>query len=213
MPKTIICDFDGVWVDSFAALFHINEVAVARLGRQLTAEQYRTAFNGPIHHELRKLLDLDEAQQREFSNHKRQIFPAYYNAETVRFFPFAQTLIVDLSRLGRLHIVTASPPEAVSGLLEQQGLRGYFGEVTGFNLEGKMGTLERLRAAAAPAEGCFITDTVGDVREAAGLALRIVAVDWGFHARDDLQAAGAHAVASDGTELKVCLQDTAVGIN
>ena len=209
MLKTIICDFDGVWVDSFDVLYRINEVAVAKIGLQLTPEQYRAAFNGPIHHELRKLLGLDEARQLEFSNYKRQIFSSYYHSQSVRFFPFAGPLIAELSRLGRLHIVTASPPEAVSKLLEQQRLRDYFGDVLGFSLVGKRAALDRLVGEASHSESFFITDTVGDIREAAGLKLKVVAVAWGFHQRSDLQAAGAHAVVSDGDGLKICLQDAA----
>ncbi|MCF7687620.1 MAG: HAD hydrolase-like protein [Cephaloticoccus sp.] len=205
MGLTIICDFDGVWVDSFAALFRINEQAIEHMGKRLSAEQYRAAFKGPIHHELRQLLGLDDAQQAEFSDYKRKIFPTLYNAQTVTFFPFAPTLIAELSHLGQLHIVTASPPEAVCGLLEQANLRDYFGEVAGFSLVGKRATLDRLCAEKPGNDTVFITDTVGDVREATGLKLGLIGVAWGFHQRDDLLAAGARVVVSDGLELKVCL--------
>jgi phosphoglycolate phosphatase len=201
MSKTIICDFDGVWADSFDVLYRINEIAATALGLKLTPQQYRAAFHGPIHCELRKLLNFDDAQQTEFSNHKRRIFPAHYHTKSVRFFPFAAATIAKLSQLGQLHIVTASPAEAVAALLEEQGLRNYFDEVAGFNLAGKRATLERLAAQTPLSSSFFITDTIGDVREAAGLPLTTIAVSWGFHQREDLQAAGAHRIASNGDEL------------
>lgn len=206
MSRTIICDFDGVWVDSFGVLLRINQAALAGMGMTLTAEEYRAAFHGPIHHELRRRLGLTEAQQREFSDQKRRIFHEHYHAASVSFFPFADKLIARLSGLGRLHIVTASPAEAVGGLLEQKGLRGYFGEVAGFSLLGKRATLERLLDESRGAQGCFITDTAGDVREAAGLNLKVIAVAWGFHQHVELLGAGAQAVATNGNELVDYLQ-------
>ena len=207
MGRTIICDFDGVWVDSFEVLLGINQAALARRGKTISAEQYRAAFHGPIHHALREQLGLDEAQQREFSEDKRRIFPDHYHAASVSFFPFAEALIVRLSQLGQLHVVTASPAEAVSGLLVKKGLRRYFGEVAGFSLVGKRATLERLVAAAPDAPAYFVTDTVGDVREAAGLNLKVIAVGWGFHSRAELLAAGTHAVVTTADELLERLQD------
>ena len=207
MARTIICDFDGVWVDSFEVLLGINQAALASWGKTISAAQYRAAFHGPIHRALREQLGLDEAQQRDFSEDKRRIFPGHYHPGSVAFFPFAETLAQRLSRLGQLHVVTASPAEAVDGLLEEKGLRHYFDEVAGFSLVGKRATLDRLVPAAPCAPGYFVTDTAGDVREAAGLNLKVIGVGWGFHSRAELLAAGAHAVVANADELVARIQE------
>lgn len=210
MSQTIICDFDGVWVDSFAALYRINDAAATAFGLRLTAAQYGDAFNGPIHRELARLLQLDAARHHEFSEYKRRIFSEHYNPRTVQFFPFAESLMKALPQFGRLHIVTASPVEAVEALLEQSGLRSHFDEVAGFSLAGKRATLERLVAQAPQDPAVFVTDTVGDVREAAGLRLDVFGVGWGFHHPADLLAAGARGVARDSAELAAQIEAAAV---
>ena len=52
-----------------------------------------------------------------------------------------------------------------------------------------------------PGECVFVTDTVGDVREAQELGIRSVAVTWGFHSAERLAEVSPDVVVESVEEL------------
>src|SRR5690606_6858070 len=56
-------------------------------------------------------------------------------------------------------------------------------------------------AGAAPAETVMIGDTAYDMAMARAVGVRAIGVAWGYHAADELLAAGAEAVAETPAEL------------
>jgi phosphoglycolate phosphatase len=54
---------------------------------------------------------------------------------------------------------------------------------------------------AEPALTVMIGDTAFDMAMALNAGVRAIGVDWGYHERAELIAAGAHAVAGTITEL------------
>lgn len=61
-------------------------------------------------------------------------------------------------------------------------------------------------AGSAPGQTAMIGDTVYDVTMARSAKTYAVGVSWGYHSPHDLQAAGAHFVASDFEELPAILE-------
>ncbi|MDR2856226.1 MAG: HAD-IA family hydrolase [Novosphingobium sp.] len=57
-------------------------------------------------------------------------------------------------------------------------------------------------AAAKPANAVMIGDTAYDMRMARDAGVRAIGVDWGYHAPQELRAAGAEFVATSPAELK-----------
>lgn len=62
-------------------------------------------------------------------------------------------------------------------------------------------------AGAAPEHALIIGDSVYDMEMGARAGVRGLGVDWGYHAPDDLLAAGASAVARDAGHLWKLLHD------
>lgn len=60
-------------------------------------------------------------------------------------------------------------------------------------------------AGAAPETSVMIGDTSFDMAMARAAGTRAVGVAWGYHARDDLTAAGAHAIAENAAQLPLCM--------
>jgi phosphoglycolate phosphatase len=56
-------------------------------------------------------------------------------------------------------------------------------------------------AGAAPADTVMIGDTAYDIAMAQAAGVRAIGVGWGYHATDELLAAGAEAVAETPGEL------------
>ncbi len=61
-------------------------------------------------------------------------------------------------------------------------------------------------AGAAPEASVMIGDTSYDMAMARAAGTRAVGVVWGYHARDDLTAAGAHAIAETAAQLAQCME-------
>ncbi len=58
-----------------------------------------------------------------------------------------------------------------------------------------------VRAGVAPHETVFVGDSKVDVRTARAAGVAVVAVTWGFGAREDLAAAGAGVIIDRVCEL------------
>ncbi len=63
-----------------------------------------------------------------------------------------------------------------------------------------------VEAGAAPETTVVIGDTRYDMAMARAANARAVGVAWGYHAREELTAAGAHAIAETAHHLPLCLE-------
>lgn len=196
--SNIVFDFDGVMVDSFEKLYQVNSIGAESVNRTLSREQYREAFNGNVHQELARMLNLSPIEDVAFRGSKREVFPIYYNRNEIELLPFVAPLVKKLNERHSLYIVTSAPQKHVVDILDSYDLGWLFEQVMGGNLQGKKDTLSRL--LINPSD-IFVTDTVGDVIEARGLSSWTYGVSWGFHSKEDLIQAGADEVFEFPTEL------------
>lgn len=186
-------DFDGVLVDSFEPLYQINVEGAKAVGRTITRDQYRDAFNGPVHQELARILGLSPQEDEEFRAAKKSVFTNYYNEDTVSVFGWAKNIIPHLVKKHSMYIVTAAPSQFVTTLLKASGLAPYFDGLFGSHHAGKHATLRELLRFG----GAFVTDTVGDIVEAQNTGGVSLGVAWGFHDPEALSSAGARQVFTD----------------
>lgn len=205
MDKVIIFDFDGVLADSFSTVYEINRRAAEYLGRDLSQSTYRDLFKGNIHENLKGSLDLNTEEAQKFNQYKFSIFDSLYNAENVSLFEFAPELITQLSNNAELRIVSSAPEKAISAVLENNGILQYFSSISGINKLGKKVTFREMLegdvAKGLSPKYFFITDTVGDIREALGFPIKTVGVGWGFHKLADLASQKPDRVIEKYTDL------------
>lgn len=198
MSKLIIFDFDGVLADSVEPLFEMNRVAAETIGKTLTKDQYLAGFEGHINEQLAIILDLTEEEKERFVSEKAILFPRYNNEENVRLFEFAEELVKMAASFGELWIISSSPQEAISKILNRYDLAKYFAVINGQNRQSKHLFLKAALADEKNSEVFFITDTVGDLKaakEAAGKDITTIAVAWGFHNPERLTAEGPNYLA------------------
>ena len=53
----------------------------------------------------------------------------------------------------------------------------------------------------------FITDTIGDLREARHVHLRSIAVTWGYHPKELLEAENPFRIVSEFDEIKEIIEN------
>lgn len=175
--KIILFDFDGVIVDSFAFCYKIMSSH-----KPLTLEEYRARFEGNI----------NDAINRTDQDKKLFNFFGQYTAKLMKCKP-NQAVVSVIKELARDHtciIISSTISEAIKSYLLAYDLDDLFADVLGNDVEqSKTKKIEGVlrRYNILPAEIIFITDTLGDIREAKKCHVESIAVTWGFHSAETLQ--------------------------
>ena len=196
----VITDFDGVYADSFEALFKINQLAMRTVGISITRDDLRRWFEKNIKQSKRELITDDEQYQRmaeKFFEHDGEIY------SQVRLFDFAPDLIKGLNRIADLVVASSTRDVLIEDLLSRHQLRQYFSSIFGGKGLSKKKMFEKgvKQLDTSPREVFFITDTVGDLKEAQEFGLKTIAVTWGFHGRELVKTAQPDVIVDSPEQL------------
>lgn len=193
MKKLLIFDFDGVLEDTFDWNF---EVASKRY-KGLDKEDYRTWFDGNIyeHPVVRaagpmNVIEYFEEYKKGFTN--RVIEPELKN-----------TLFALTSQF-HLVIISSIDDDIINPYLKRSKIDNIFEEVWG--IRKKTSKVEKFKDFLSvyhlTADEClFITDTLGDIKEANKVGIESVGVTWGYQGRDRLQKGKPGKIVDTPQEL------------
>lgn len=209
MPRRfVLFDFDGVIADSFGVA---SELAY-RVCKQNTPAQYRSAFEGNIY----------DAIEREKSGGKRPDHGpecehdldwwGEYEKMFARVSPFPGMIdvIKTLASSYVLIIVTSGHRDFIDPFLKSHGVDACFTDILDVDAHThKTKKIEMVfEKYETDARHCvFITDTLGDVKEAAHHSIGAIAVDWGFHAHETLEKGVPFRIASAPAELPDAVEE------
>jgi len=213
MKKVIIFDLDGVLFDSIG----LSMRSMAESYPGFTEEMYRELFCGNIHEEIEKIT-LPSKQRTAEEESERRIFFAKQKLE-VPMYSGASELLEWLHAQGHTLVLNSSAFEMnVHPLLEKAGIVSLFdflatAEISKSKLE-KFKIIEE-RYNLTEGDALFITDTLGDVREAELAHIPAIAVTWGVHDGSYFtRLKGSQyliSVVDTFEELKNCIDTWAVG--
>jgi len=185
--KHFFFDFDGVIVDSFETCFRLcNEFAE----EPVTREEYRRMHDGNIY-ELKS--DDDRIAESVTTPPSEEHF--YFK----KFIPLMRELdpfvgvpdvLRDKAERGSLHVVTSSLTSIVDEFAKRHDIRGTMEGIYGADVHpSKVKKMHMIfdKYKTHPSECLFVTDTLGDLREAKKAGVDAVAVDWGFHRVETLK--------------------------
>ncbi len=190
--KTIIFDFDGVIVDSFDVCHKL----VVQFNGETSADDYRAMFHGNIYDSLKEMRSktlLPERQDAYFSAYRDAIL-------THPVVPGMERVIVELARVQKLHIVSSCKGSIIKDFLKMHAIEGYFDQILGIEVHTNKTTKIQM-LSSEPHNGIFITDTLGDIKEATQVGLRSIAVSWGFHGAQRLSQGNPLAIVNTPQEL------------
>jgi len=176
--KLVMFDFDGVLVNTLDMALAINQ----EIRPAMTREEYLHKHEGNVLAAFDTLSDAMQSGIDFFAEyHKRlrhhEVIPAL--AEVIR----------DLARRYVLVIVSSTSTQIIREYLTQQRLEVYFDDILGKDVAPSKTTKLTMVCAQhrlVPAECAFITDTLGDLREAAAAGVPAIAVTWGYHPAETL---------------------------
>ncbi len=208
----VIFDCDGTIVDSQAIIVAAMAKAFEALGLKDPGREATLSIVGlSLKEAVRALLpDADEAFVAQLAEGYRQAYlslkqdPALQDA----LYPGARETITLLGerRDLQLGIATGKSRRGVKTLLEREGFTGLFVTIqTADDAPSKphpaMVRQAMAEAGAEPEETMMIGDTTYDIAMALAARARAIGVTWGYHAPDQLVAAGSHALVERFADL------------
>lgn len=170
--KFILFDFDGVIVDSFAPAFEVQKMICPHL----TEDNYRKRFEGNIN-DWEEPINVHTKECR----HDIDFFTEYIPRmeKEVQIVSGMQEVINQLEKDYTLVVVSSTITSPIKNLLESRGMASHFTEIMGNDVH--TSKVEKIKMVFNKyninSDDCvFITDTLGDMKEASKLKVGTIGV-------------------------------------
>jgi phosphoglycolate phosphatase len=206
-----VFDCDGTLVDGQSAVCEAMEAAFGSVGLAPPHRgQIRRIVGLSLPVAIRHLAPgADEARQTALVDGYRAAFFAMREQGRVSepLFEGVGDLVSALHTAGwKLGVATGKSDRGVLGCLTNHGIRELFCTLQTADRHPSKphpSMLEQAiaEALASPDTTVMIGDTAYDIEMARAAGVRAIGVAWGYHAADELLAAGAEAVAQDAAHL------------
>ncbi len=189
----IIFDYDGVLIDSFD--FHLRKNREV-LGVEMTPEEYADIHDGNFYtNTAKKYTEVDFSVYADAVSVEQSMLPLAEDAKRV---------LEKLSEDRTLHLVTSGWRTQVEPFLEHNNIQHLFASC--FFAEDGLAKHDKFSALFSEhntsAEKCvYVTDTVGDIKEAHAVNLPSIAVTFGYHDRARLERAAPARVVDSWREV------------
>lgn len=204
--KMILFDLDGTLTDSGEGIINCASLALEHFGLSVPSREEMRVFVGP---------PLSETFQRfGVSADKTEEAIAVYRSRYIPIgkyentpYPGIRDVLVRLKADGHRLFVATSKPEAMSvDILEHFGLADCFEMICGASFDSsrskKAEVIAYLLEKNPDAENIvMVGDTAFDVLGAAAHGIPTVGVAWGYGLVEDMERAGARAIAHTMEEL------------
>jgi phosphoglycolate phosphatase len=191
--KLLLFDFDGVLVDSLPVYARAIQWTLAYIGMPIVQNEteYLELFDENFYASLEQRGVDMAAFTRGLEIYKQEIGGDYYGE--VKPYPFMPPVLEALRRDHLLAVVSSNSSDAIERIFDRIAYKNCFAAILGadfaFSKRDKICfALERFRTS--PRDAFYIGDTVGDIKEGRLAGVTTVAVTWGWHSKEKLQAAG-----------------------
>jgi len=189
MKRLLLVDFDGVIADTFELCLGIRE----KLGNPIAEDEYRTLFEGNIYEESKKRdQKLSKKTKSEEQRRAKGDWYDYYTPGLVGIDPIKgmPDVIKKLSDSYTLVIVSSTANKPIEDYLKKHSLLQYFDKVFGSDVDhSKVVKMNMIfdEYRIKPSDCLFITDTLGDMREAERVEVKALGLPWGYHSKETLE--------------------------
>lgn len=189
--KNIIFDFDGVLADTFDVNLAISQMLLP----DVTRDDFVAHHDGNVH--AQPVMPFTSSDVEAFRI-------AYRNRITTGHIEASTPVMKELALYYRLFIISSNDEVGIRATLKAAGCEDLFVAIMGY--ETHQSKVEKFRLCERGygvdfSDTVFITDTVGDVKEAHVLQIKTIAVTFGFHPRERLEAASPYQICDSWDEV------------
>lgn len=206
MGKSILFDLDGTLTDSGEGIINCATLALNHFGLPVPGRETMRVFVGPPLDEtfIRFGVPADKTDEAIAVYRSR-----YTTVGKFENFPYpgVEKMLEKLRADGHRLFVATSKPESMSvEILEKFGLAEYFELICGATFDGTRShkadvIAYLLQKAGKQSQIVMVGDTAYDVIGAKAHNIPAIGVSWGYGKTEDMEAAGAEAIAHSVAEL------------
>ncbi len=204
--RTVVFDLDGTLTDPKVGITTSIQYALAKLGRPAPAADDLTWCIGPpLIKAFEKMVGAAEAERGLALYRERYAVTGLF--ENAVFAGIPETLAAVAGDGVRLLVATSKPHVYARRILEHFGLHAHFEAIDGSELDGRRTDKRDLLAwqlierGIDPAQAVMIGDREHDAIGARHNGMTALGVLYGYGSREELTAAGAHALCGTPEEI------------
>ncbi len=206
MHRSVFFDLDGTLTDSGEGIFNSVEQTLGHFGLHVPSREELRVFVGPP---LRKSF-ADHGIQPQDIEEAMAIYRSRY--DTVGLFentpyPGIREMLADLKSRGfRLFVATSKPEHMALRILERFELAPYFERICGATMDASRVNKDMVIAClleqiGTDSQAVMVGDTAYDVLGARAHGIPTIGVSWGYGKVEDMEIAGAAAIAHSVEDL------------
>ena len=211
MKKTILFDLDGTLTDSGEGIINCAALGLRHFGLEVPDRQTMRQFVGPPLHDTFVKFGVPEEKADEAVEVYRSRYHTVGKFENTPY-PGIGDMLASLQAKGYRLLVATSKPEALSvEIMEHFQIAQYFDRICGASLDRSRSSKEDVIAYLLELCGStdsmvMVGDTAFDVIGAAAHGIPAIGVAWGYGKVEDMEKAGAVAIAYSVSELQTLLE-------
>ena len=205
-PKAIFFDLDGTLTDSGEGIFNCARLALSHFGIPAPTDAEMRVFVGPpLRDTFAKFGVPEDGIEKAMEIYRERYNPIGIFENTP--YPGIHELLAKLQQDGhRLFLATAKPEVMAVRIMERFELAPYFELICGASLDlsrdSKAAVIAHLLSQVPDVEQVvMVGDTAYDVIGAAEHRIPTIGVSWGYGKVEDMNAAGAVAIAETMDDL------------
>lgn len=193
--KIVMFDFDGVLVNTHDSSFEIHK----RKNPHFTWERFQSYSDG-------NFMDGYLKAVKDGEHIPTENFPEQYHSNliTLSVHDILSSVVQALAEKYLLVVISSSNGTAIKNFLEKENIVNYFVDILGTDVH--LSKIVKINSVLSkyhtePSSAVFITDTLGDIKEADECRVSSIGVTWGLHGRDRLAKGNPVAIIDDPREL------------
>ena len=194
--KAIIFDFDGVIHDTFDLAYSINQKVTSESHEPISKEEYKSFFEGNV---LEKVYSTFDGQiSVKFREHESIAF------DTLKMDDDIKKELQKLKEKYELYIISSNTEKNLLKYFQNNNFSNIFSDILAE--ETHKSKVEKFKILFKkydlnPHNCIFITDTLGDIKEANQVNVRSIACTFGFHDEERLRKGNPYLVISKFREI------------
>lgn len=204
--KAIFFDLDGTLTDSGEGIINCAILGLQHFGLPIPSREELRVFVGPPLDQTFIKFGVPEDKAREAIDVFRSQYLVTGKFENYPYPGIREALQTLKSQGHRLFVATSKPEVTALEVLEKFELTQYFEQIVGATLDGtrshKADVIAYLLKKLSDVPSIMMVgDTAFDVTGAAAHGIPTIGVSWGYGKVEDMEQAGAAAIAHDMDEL------------